>query len=106
MTRTFIVDLAERAGKTFVQAFVGVLSTAYLAGALTDIADINAWKKLLGAAVAAGVAALASFVTSTLSGLKTGTASASKAVAETAVASTGQVVTATQETTVGPAALS
>lgn len=84
--KAFVIDLAERAAKTYVQAFAGAIALAYVAQAANfNAVDIEAWKKVVGAASAAGVAAVLSLIMSVVSGFKTGTASASKTVAQTAV---------------------
>lgn len=87
MTRAFVLDVLERLGKTFVQAFAAALVIAW-GGSGLDIADLtntSTWAKILTPAVLAGLAAVGSLVTSLLSGLKTNTASASTLVAQTAV---------------------
>lgn len=86
-TNTFLIDLLERAGKTFAQAAAGTL-TVELAGSGFSAANLPSLaiaEKVGIAAVVAGFAAVLSLVTSVVSGLKTQTASASAKVAETAV---------------------
>lgn len=85
MTKAYALDLAERAVKTFGQAFIGAIVASYVAGSITDIADVNAWKKVAASAVVAGLSAVVSLITSALSAAKTGTASLSRTVAETSV---------------------
>lgn len=94
MTKTFVLDLLERAVKTFGQAAGAVLVAQWAGSGLgVDIFDYSAWQKILTAAVAAGLAAVVSLGTSLLSGLKTGTASAVPEVAQTAVVGgTGQII--------------
>lgn len=83
--KAFAIDLAERAAFTFVETAGGTVASLYLAGAIDNVADVAAWKKLAIAAGASGLAAVISVVKSALAGLKTGTASVSPTVAATAV---------------------
>ncbi len=83
MTKTFLLDLGERALKTFLQAALAVIAVQFAGSGLgADIFDGSAGQKIGTAAIAAGVAAVVSLVTSALSAVKTGTASASVEVAE------------------------
>ncbi|SOD72709.1 hypothetical protein SAMN05892883_2060 [Jatrophihabitans sp. GAS493] len=83
-TRVFLLDLLERAGKSFLQALLVSVGSANLLAALdaAHAGDYSVLQKTLGAAVLAGAYAGASVFTSILSGLKTGTASASATVAQ------------------------
>lgn len=56
MTRTFLIDLAERAGKTFAQALVAVLTVQGMVGIL----DVDWPRALSVAALAALISALTS----------------------------------------------
>lgn len=87
MTRAFVLDAIERLIKTFLQTFGATLAGTWAASALSvpDLQHWSSWAKLLGPAIAAGGAAVLSLITSLLSGLKTGTASASMIVAATSV---------------------
>jgi hypothetical protein len=90
-TRTFLIDLAERAGKTFYQTAVASL-TVSLAGSglsLANLPTLSVAEKIGGSAALAGIAAVLSMLSSVVSGLKTGTASASKAVADSTPGTTG-----------------
>lgn len=78
MTKAFALDLAERALWTFVQTFVAVASA-------TSIASGADLKTAVISAASAGGAAVLSLLKGALAGLKTGTASTSGTVAETAV---------------------
>lgn len=96
MTKAYALDLAERVGTAFVLGAGGSVATvwagpAFGAGQLTDL---SAWSKIGTSATVAGLAAVGSLVKGLIAGRKTGTASLSRTVAETAVASTGQVITA------------
>jgi hypothetical protein len=90
-TKTFLIDLAERAGKTFYQTAAASL-TASLAGSGLSIANLptlSVAEKIGGSAALAGIAAVLSMLSSVVSGLKTGTASASKAVADSTPSTSG-----------------
>lgn len=83
MTKTFLLDLGERAVKTFLQAALAVIAVQFVgSGVGSDVFDGSAWQKIGTAALAAGVAAVVSLLTSVVSAAKTGTASASTEVAQ------------------------
>lgn len=84
VTKTFALDLVERALWTFVQAFVGTL-TAVSAMPI----DVTEWKSLAGTALGAGVAAVVSLVKGVAAGVKLGSASTSKAVTAVTVETVG-----------------
>lgn len=84
--KAYLIDLGERAGKSFAQGAAVVLLAKW--SILIDAAGVGNWsvvKTVLGAAAGGGLVALGSVITSVLSAIKTGTASASRVVAETAV---------------------
>ncbi|HJQ00070.1 MAG TPA: hypothetical protein VJ851_00590 [Jatrophihabitans sp.] len=84
ISRTFALDLAERAGWTFVQAFVGA-TAVLIAGANTqNVVHLNYWQQLGAAGLTAGVSGVASLGKGVIAGIFTGTASASKTVAASA----------------------
>lgn len=100
VSKAFAVDTLERFLKTFLQAFAASLVVAW-SGSSLDVQHLNdwsAWQKILVPAVVAGLAAVGSLLTSLLSGLKTGTASASPSVAATAVEQSGNQPPVTVET--------
>lgn len=70
--KTFARDLAERAGWTFLQSFVGVFAAA---SSFTSIGDV---KVAAMAGLGAGVASVASLVKGVSAGTVTGTASSLK----------------------------
>lgn len=78
-TKAYLLDLGERAFWTFVQAFIAAFT---FVGLPMDGATL---KTALYSAAAAGGAAVLSLLKSALAGLKTGTASTSTTVAQTAV---------------------
>jgi len=55
---TFVKDLAERAAKTFVQAFAAAL----VIPAAADFWSVSVWKSAVVGAVAAGVSAVTSLL--------------------------------------------
>lgn len=85
ITRTFALDLLERAAWTFVQAFLGVFVA--VSALPVHVAD---WKTLAGSAFGAGVAAVGALLKGVLAGLNGVSASTSKTVtaAQTIVAAT------------------
>lgn len=86
-TTTFLKDLAERAGKTFVQAASATLAVEFAGSGLSvsNLPTLPVAEKIGAAAAIAGIGAVLSLLTSIVSGLKTNTASLSTAVAESAV---------------------
>ena len=89
-TRAFVIDVLERAGKTFLQGAAASLAGSHTLDALGQAHWTEAGQGATAAALAGGMALL-SLVTSVLSGLRTGTASTSLVVAESTptAASTG-----------------
>jgi hypothetical protein len=87
--QTFTLDTLERAGKSVLQ---GALVAAALLLSSVDAAHVASatwWAQVGTAAGVGGTMGLASVIMSVFSGAKTGTASLSKTVAETAVPSSG-----------------
>lgn len=82
--KTFARDLTERAVKSFIQGALLVLA-ANLTVLQDNPLDLDNLQKVGLLVLGGGVMALLSFATSFLSKLKTGTASASVAVAEDSV---------------------
>lgn len=81
----FLRDLAERALKSFLQGALAVVVLQLGASGLgTNPLDLDAWQSLGIAALGGGITALGSLATSLLSKTRTGTASASVEVAESA----------------------
>ena len=62
MNRDKAKDIAVRAGKTFLQAFLGAISI----DAVTANPDRSVWKSMLLGAVAAGISAVMNFILTTL----------------------------------------
>lgn len=87
MTKTYIVDLAERAGKTFIQGAAAQVALVWAGSGLgvADLLVLSTDEKLLTAGIVGGGAAVISILMSLISGAKTGTASLSPVVAQTAV---------------------
>lgn len=81
ISRTFAVDLAERAAWTFVQAFVGTASAVIVGSNTQNVVHLSFWQQLGAAGFGAGVGAVTSLVKGVGAGLITGTASTSKTVA-------------------------
>lgn len=67
-TKRIIIDISERAGKTFMQAFLSAISVDVLLG----VTDFDAFKKvglsMLVAALAAGISAVWNGVVKSLGG--------------------------------------
>lgn len=84
-TQTFAIDLAERAVKTFIQGALGASALILITVDGSHVASASWWQQVGSAALVGGVAATASLITNVLAGLKTGTASLSTTVAQTAV---------------------
>lgn len=85
--KSYFLDLGERAAKTFAQGAVAGLAIVW-GGTALDVHTLyllSTWDKLATAALGGGIAAVLSLLTSTVSNLKTGTASLSRVVAATAV---------------------
>lgn len=62
MNRDKAKDIAVRAGKTFLQAFLGAISI----DTVMATPDRSVWKSMLLGAVAAGISAVMNYVLSTL----------------------------------------
>lgn len=84
-TQTFAIDLAERAGKTFIQGALGAATLILITVDGSHVTSASWWQQVGSAALVGGVAATTSLITNVLAGLKTGTASLSTTVAQTAV---------------------
>lgn len=84
-SEAFVLDMLERAGKTFLQAALGAAAPVITVVDGRHIVNGTWWQQLGVIALTAGIASFGSFITSVLSGLKTNTASASTTVAQTAV---------------------
>ena len=84
ISRTFAIDLAERAGWTFLQAFVGTASAVIVGANTQNVVHLDFWQQLGAAGLGAGVGAVTSLVKGVTAGLITGTASTSKTVAAAA----------------------
>lgn len=59
MNKAFLIDLLERAVKTFLQA---VLSAWVVGAQVLEVDKLDSWRSLVVAGVAAGVSALTSFL--------------------------------------------
>ena len=64
MDRTVLKDAAIRAGRTFIQAFVGVILATWAGGSMVTLIDVS----LLDKAAAAGVIAVLSLLMNLLEG--------------------------------------
>lgn len=84
-TRTFAIDLAERAANAAWQGAAGAAAPVLIAANATSIAHASWWEQVAAIAVAGAVSAVGSLAKGVTAGLKTGTASLSQTVAETAV---------------------
>lgn len=85
MTRAFWRDLGERAGKSFVQGALATVSITSVQALGSNPLDLSLWQGIGTSALGGGLVALFSVLTSLASSLRTGTASASVQVAQTAV---------------------
>lgn len=85
-TRTFAIDLAERALNAAWQGAAGAAAPVLIAANATSVAHAAWWEQVAAIAVAGAVSAVGSLAKGVVAGLKTGTASLSQIVAETAVA--------------------
>jgi hypothetical protein len=84
-SRVFVLDLAERAGNAAWQGAAGAAGPILIAANATDIAHAAWWQQLLGVAAAGALSGVGSLIKGVRAGLKTGTASLSPTVAQTAV---------------------
>lgn len=87
--KAFALDLAERAGMTFAQAFLGTFLAAQ-AGSTVNL-DLSEVKSLAAAGSIAGLSAVFSLLKGVLGGLRTGTASVSKVAATRAAQAAADV---------------
>lgn len=85
MNETFAIDLAERAVKTFLQGALGAAALILITVDAKHAIDAAWWVQVGSAALVGGISSVASMVTSVLASLKTGTASLSTTVAQSAV---------------------
>lgn len=84
ISRTFAIDLAERAGWTFVQSFVAAAALVLVGANTQNVIHLSFWQQVGAAGLGAGVGAVTSLVKGVAAGLFTGTASTSKTVAASA----------------------
>lgn len=91
-TKTFALDLAERAVSTFIQAGLAAAALVLVGANTGNVVHLGFWQQTGSVALAAGVGAVASLIKGVFAASLTGTASASKTVAETAVLPDGSVV--------------
>lgn len=83
--RTFALDVAERAANAAWQGAAGAAGPILIAANATDVARAAWWLQALAIAAAGAVSALGSLAKGVAAGVKTGTASLSTTVAQTAV---------------------
>jgi len=83
--QTFALDLVERTVSTFAQGAAGAGAVILIGANTQNVVHADIYQQAGAAALAGGVAAVGALFKGIIAGLRTGTASASKSVAETAV---------------------
>lgn len=83
--QTFALDLVERTVSTFAQGAAGAGAVILIGANTQNVVHADIYQQAGAAALAGGVAAVGALFKGIIAGLRTGTASASKVVAETAV---------------------
>lgn len=76
------IDIAERAGKSFGQGAAAVAAPVLLAANASTVLNASWWQQLGTIILVGGLTGIGSVLTSIASAVKTGTASASKVVAQ------------------------
>jgi hypothetical protein len=84
-SKTFAIDLAERTVATFLQGATGAAAVVLVGSNTQNVVHLSIYQQAGAAALAGGVSAVAALLKGVAAGLKTGTASASKTVSESAV---------------------
>jgi len=83
--QTLALDLAERTVSTFVQGAAGAGAVILIGANTQNVVHADIYQQAGAAALAGGIAAVGALFKGLAASLRTGTASASKSVAETAV---------------------